>query len=172
MATPPKQPRLGWAKSAAQNLLRNEEIFSPAVPIEELLEQYADINTFYIPDRSPFCCEQASIWQAYINMTQPPGELHYEEAKLLGHLLLHHLEYDEKTLTDAQLGMLNCEAGCFADCVTMPAPWVLDACPHGRINQADAERLAGLFSVSHAAMVHRLHELRLYAPEDFCDSYK
>lgn len=172
MATPPKQPRLGWAESAAQNLLRNEEIFSPAVPIEELLEQYADINTFYIPDRSPFCCEQASIWQAYLNMTQPPGELHYEEAKLLGHLLLHHLEYDVETLTDEQLGLLNCEADCFADCVTMPAPWVLDACPHGRINQADIEKLSELFSVSHKAMVQRLHELRLYAPEDFHDSYK
>ena len=172
MATPPKQPRLGWAKSAAQNLLRNEEIFSPAVPIEELLEQYAEINTFYIPDRSTFCCEQDSVWQAYLNMTQPPGELHYEEAKLLGHLLLHHLEYDVETLTDEQLGLLNCEADCFADCVTMPAPWVLDACPHGRINQTDIEKLSELFSVSHKAMVQRLHELRLYAPEDFHDSYK
>ena len=37
---------------------------------------------------------------------------------------------------------------------------------------ADAERLVGLFSVSLAAMVHRLHELRSCAPEDFCDSYR
>ena len=43
---------------------------------------------------------------------------------------------------------------------------------HQLMLTADAEQLAGLFSVSHAAMVHRLHELRLYAPEDFCDSRK
>ena len=49
METPPDQPRIGWATSMAENLLRDEEIYAPAVPIDELLEQYATIVTFNDP---------------------------------------------------------------------------------------------------------------------------
>ena len=166
MATPPDQPRIGWAKSEAQNLLREEEIFTPAVPIDDILEQYATIATFCAPNRSTFCFEHHSMWHVHLNLTQTPGELHYSEAQALGHLKLHHLDYNLDALTHTQLELLNYEANCFADCITMPAAWVIAACPHDRINRASADTLAGLFSVSRAAIINRLHDLGLYAPMD------
>ena len=169
METPPDQPRIGWATSMAENLLRDEEIYAPAVPIDELLEQYATIVTFNDPFLSTNCFEHDSLWHVEINEMQTLGERHYAEALTLGHLKLHHLDYDLDALTDSQLALLNCEAICFADCITMPMPWVLAACPHGRVNYASADTLAGLFSVSRSAALHRLHDLGLYAPEDFHD---
>ena len=169
METPPDQPRIGWATSMAENLLRDEEIYAPAVPIDELLEQYATVGTFNDPFLSTNCFEHDSLWHVEINEMQTLGERHYAEALMLGHLKLHHLDYVVDALTDSQLALLNCEAICFADCITMPMPWVLAACPHGRVNYASADTLAGLFSVSRSAALHRLHDLGLYAPEDFHD---
>ena len=169
METPPDQPRIGWATSMAENLLRDEEIYAPAVPIDELLEQYATVGTFNDPFLSTNCFEHDSLWHVEINEMQTLGERHYAEALMLGHLKLHHLDYVVDALTDSQLALLNCEAICFADCITMPMPWVLAACPHGRVNYASADTLAGLFSVSRSAALHRLHALGLYTPEDFHD---
>ena len=169
MEQPPEHPRIGWAQTEAQNLLMEEEIFTPAVPICDILEQYATIATFTDPALATFCFAHDSGWYVHLNVAQTPGELHYAEALALGHLKLHHLDYNLGVLTDSQIELLNCEANCFADCITMPMPWVIAACPHGRINRASADTLAGLFSVSRAAMVHRLHDIGLYAPEDLHD---
>ena len=169
MEQPPDHPRIGWAQTEAQNLLMEEEIFTPAVPIDDILEQYATVATFTDPALATFCFAHDSGWYVHLNVAQTPGELHYAEALALGHLKLHHLNYNLDSLTDSQIEFMNCEAICFADCITMPMPWVLAACPHGRINRASTDTLAGLFSVSRAAMAHRLHEIGLYAPEDLHD---
>ncbi len=169
MEQPPDRPRIGWAQTEAQNLLKEEEIFTPAVPIDVILEQYATIATFTDPTLATFCFAHDSGWYVHLNVAQTPGELHYAEALALGHLKLHHLDYNLGDLTDSQIELLNCEANCFADSITMPMPWVLAACPLGLINRASADTLAGLFSVSHEAMIHRLHDLGLYAPEDLHD---
>lgn len=170
MEQPPDQPRIGWAKTEAQNLLREEEIFTPAVPIDDILEQYATITTFTDSSLSTFCFAHNSSWYVRLNTAQTPGEIHYAEALALGHLKLHHLDYNLDALTDSQLDSLNREANCFADCITMPVPWVVAACPHDKVKHASADTLAELFSVSHAAMINRLHELGLYAPEDLHDT--
>ena len=67
METPPEQPRIDWATSVAQNLLKDEEINTPAVPIDELLEQYATVGTFNDPCLSTICYEQDSLWHVEIN---------------------------------------------------------------------------------------------------------
>jgi hypothetical protein len=169
MEKPPDQPRIGWAQTEARNLLREEEIFTPAVPIDDILEQYATIATFADSALSTFCYTHNSSWYVHLDAAQTPGELHYAEAIALGHLKLHHLDYNLAALTDLQLNSLNCEAYCFADCITMPIPWVVAACLHDRVKHASADTLAGLFSVSHAAMINRLHDLGLYASEDLQD---
>jgi Zn-dependent peptidase ImmA (M78 family) len=166
---PPDNPRLALAASRAQELLLSERIMEPPVPVKELLEQYAIIHPFDHPTKLSYSLEQDLIWQVFLNNNIPEQLVSYVQAHEMGHLFMHHLEYDFTLLTPAQFQLLDCEADHFAYNLITPAEWIHSTCGCSRsVNEYTLAALAQMFSVSPDTMKNRLRYLGIpYKPFSF-----
>lgn len=153
------------AEAQANRLLDLQGLTGPAVPCEIVTElPHIHIEQAYDIPVSGSAFWDGTAWVLTLNadeyLPRRRFSLMHEFKHVLDHPFRRALSHVGNSLTENDLERV---ADHFAACVLMPKRWVKSAF-YGQ--SQSAERLAGIFEVSRAAMSYRLNELGLtgYSP--------
>lgn len=174
-----------WKK--AQEVLGEEHVRSPRVPIERIARKYArlieaemdqDISGMLVPPENPI---EGHRWTIVVNKTHPRTRKRFTIAHELGHLLLHDfkaphadrgykIRFRNQRSSDGSV-VEEIEANQFAAELLMPRAMVLErlskmGLEYAPVDEDDASssaisELADQFEVSKAALSIRLSNLLL-----------
>jgi Zn-dependent peptidase ImmA (M78 family) len=152
----------------AQLFLHEHQIYSPPVPIKELVKTLCPILYFYNYQDEAFYKELgfarliSGKHEIYINGDQLEGQDSFTYAHEAGHVICRHLDICSYGVPHSTLDI---EANLFAATVLMPEPWVTKETYGVNITVQELGRLHTLFGVSWEAMINRLDSLGIQRKE-------
>ena len=161
MQSPPLRIRSTLVSMTARNILFEAEIKEPPVPAKLILDRYAVVHWFMDDYEEGFCLKHAGENHIYLNRKMVKGRDNYTYGHELGHVVLGHLDYDEKTLTNSHISKIKREADYFASCLLMPDEWLYKICDGRHLCLKSLSYLVNKFDVSWEAMSIRLDQLKI-----------